>query len=605
MDDIIQYQRLASGYVSALTDPTLKTDVLQNSKVARPTGLAVLSLLGALANFAILAKTAITDVAPSVIVGDLGISPAAASSLTGWSELLPPGGFRSTSAQVTGFIYASDYAAPTPANLTAAILAMESAYTYFAGLTPNFTNLYGGHLGGRTLTPGIYKWTTNVDIATSVTLNGGPDDIFVLITTGTLTQIFATNVILTGGAVASNVYWVSAGVVAIGAGSIANGIYLSKTRVALFAGATVNGQIFAQTQVTLDLATVNLMPAGSPPFVGSYDITIGGNGPEPVGIGDSRQGRVSVNIRRPPGATVNIAYGADDLPKNDQIVHITATLPLLVAPPLASTAPIVAPPSGAPGTLATLANFAILDQTGTTGGAGSAVVGDVGVSPAAAATITGFGPLGLVDGGTRATSPVVTGFVYASDYAAPTPANLTADILAMQAAYTYFSSLAPNFSEFNAGAIGGLTLAPGVYKWTTAVTIATDVTLEGGADDVFVFITTGGIAQTAAMSVLLAGGVQAKNVYWVTAGVMSFGAAANGQGIYLSQTSITLAANATVHGQLFAQTDVTLITNPVTLIAAGTALEANVPLPPVLTASPVDIDFDYSIERVISPAQEP
>src|SRR5581483_10695025 len=85
-----------------------------------PVDLGAAGDLAGAAGYVILAKTAVTNVPTSAVTGNVGLSPAAASFLSGFSSTLPAGGAASTSAQVVGKMYAPDYAAPTPANLTAA-----------------------------------------------------------------------------------------------------------------------------------------------------------------------------------------------------------------------------------------------------------------------------------------------------------------------------------------------------------------------------------------------------------------------------------------------------------------------------------------------------
>jgi hypothetical protein len=75
-------------------------------------------VLGAAGNYAILAKSAVSNVPTSAITGHVGLSPAAASFITGFSLTLDAGGTYSTSPQVTGNVYAADYTSPTPSNLT-------------------------------------------------------------------------------------------------------------------------------------------------------------------------------------------------------------------------------------------------------------------------------------------------------------------------------------------------------------------------------------------------------------------------------------------------------------------------------------------------------
>ena len=208
--------------------------------------------LGSASNYVILAKSAISTVPTSAITGNLGLSPAAASYITGFALTLPAGGAFSTSSQVTGKVYASDYAVPTPVNLTTAIGDMMTAYTDAAGRsTPDFTELATGNLGGLTLPPGLYKWSNTVTIPSNVTLSGSATDVWIFQIAGGITQASATNVILSGGALAKNVFWQAFGVVDIGTTAHMEGVVMSQTAITLATGASVNGRLFAQTAVTL------------------------------------------------------------------------------------------------------------------------------------------------------------------------------------------------------------------------------------------------------------------------------------------------------------------------------------------------------------------
>ncbi len=129
--------------------------------------------LGTAGDFVILSKAGIDTVPTSAITGDMGVSPAAATYITGFDLILDSSGQWSTSAQVTGKIYGVTYAVPTPAKLTTAISDMETAYNDAAGRAPDFIELYSGDISGQTLVPGVYKWGTGVLINTDVTLEGG------------------------------------------------------------------------------------------------------------------------------------------------------------------------------------------------------------------------------------------------------------------------------------------------------------------------------------------------------------------------------------------------------------------------------------------------
>jgi hypothetical protein len=94
-------------------------------------------------------------------------------------------------------------------------------------------------------------------ISSNVTLNGGPNDVWIFQVPGTLTQASATQVTLTGGAVASNVIWQVAGATTIGTTAHFEGILLDQTSIAVNTGASVTGRLLAQTAVTLQQNAVN------------------------------------------------------------------------------------------------------------------------------------------------------------------------------------------------------------------------------------------------------------------------------------------------------------------------------------------------------------
>jgi len=213
--------------------------------------------------------------------------------------------------------------------------------------------------------------------------------------------------------------------------------------------------------------------------------------------------------------------------------------------------------------LAAAGGYVILAKTAITNVTGSSIHGNVGLSPAAASFITGFG-LTADASNQFATSPSVAspGRVYAADYASPTPTNLTAAVLSMQAAYTDAAGRTlPDHLNLGSGNIGGLTLAPGLYKWGTGVTIPTDVTISGGANDVWIFQISNDLDLSAAKNVLLSGGAQAKNIFWQVAGTVTIHANAHFEGIILCQTAITLQTTASMHGSALAQTAVALDDN--------------------------------------------
>lgn len=212
--------------------------------------------LGKASEFAVLAKSGVSTVPTSAVTGDVGLSPAAATFVTGFSLTMDATNAFSTSPQVTGKVFASDYTSPTPSNLTTAVSDMETAFTDAAGRAAGTTELGAGNIGGMTLDPGVYKWGTGLLVPTDVTLKGTATDVWVFQIGQDLTFSSGARVVLSGGALAKNVFWQVAGLVELGTTAHCEGVVLSQTSITLRTGATVNGRLLAQTAVDLDGSTV-------------------------------------------------------------------------------------------------------------------------------------------------------------------------------------------------------------------------------------------------------------------------------------------------------------------------------------------------------------
>lgn len=214
--------------------------------------------LGSAGDFVILAKTGISTTGTTQITGDIGISPAAASFITGFGLIADASNTFSTSSLVTGKVYAADYAPPTPTKMTTAVSDMQTAYTNAAGRTsPDYTELYTGDVTGKTLTPGLYKWSTGVMVSgAGVTISGTASDVWIFQIAQNLTVANGAIVTLSSGAIASNIFWQVAGQTTIGTTAAMKGIILCQTAIAMSTGATLNGRALAQTAVTLDANAV-------------------------------------------------------------------------------------------------------------------------------------------------------------------------------------------------------------------------------------------------------------------------------------------------------------------------------------------------------------
>jgi len=223
-------------------------------------------------DFGILSKTGITNTGShtSVITGNIGSSPITASAMD-----------TVFCSEITGTIYGIDAAYvgsgsqtcfagnPPLSNKTLVdmgVLDMGTAYADAAGRTnPIATELGAGNIGGMTLAPGVYKWSTDVTIPTNVTLSGGADDVWIFQISGNLDVASGGSVpegikvLLSGDAQASNIFWQVGGLTGatLGTYSTFNGTILSAKQIIIQTGAVLNGRALAQTQVTLDGSTVS------------------------------------------------------------------------------------------------------------------------------------------------------------------------------------------------------------------------------------------------------------------------------------------------------------------------------------------------------------
>lgn len=214
-------------------------------------------------------------------------------------------------------------------------------------------------------------------------------------------------------------------------------------------------------------------------------------------------------------------------------------------------------PGGAPVNLRTAGTYAVLAVDSIVG-TGAIVTGNLGISPAVASSITGFAL--MADLSTQfSTSLQVIGRVYAADYGAPTPTILSVAASDLRLAYAEAAGRTPTApSEMGAGNIGGMALAPGVYRWSTGVSIPADITLIGGASDVWIFQITGTLNLEASRVVTLTGGALSKNVFWQVTGAVTLGAMARLEGIVLGAAAFTSGAGTTIHGRVLSQTAVTI-----------------------------------------------
>ena len=214
--------------------------------------------LGTAGDYTILSKTGVTTTDGTSVTGDVGTSPITSTAITGFGLIMDSSNKFSTSSLVVGGgkVYGPDYTAPTPSNLITAISDMETAFTDAAGRSSDNINEHDGDLTGKTLGPGVYKWSTPVHFSGAVTFNGSSTDIWILQIAKNVVVASAAQVTLAGGALAKNIFWQVSGDAAFGTESHLEGVFLVKTAIVFKTGSSLNGAALAQTAVTLDAATI-------------------------------------------------------------------------------------------------------------------------------------------------------------------------------------------------------------------------------------------------------------------------------------------------------------------------------------------------------------
>ncbi len=222
-------------------------------------------------------------------------------------------------------------------------------------------------------------------------------------------------------------------------------------------------------------------------------------------------------------------------------------------------------------------SFTILSKTGITetGGHTTAITGNIGSSPITAAAMDNVF-CSQISGTIYGVDAAYVGSGSQTCFAGNPPlSNKTLvdnAVLDMGTAYNDAAGRTlPDGTELYAGNLGGQTFAPGLYKWSTDVSIPTDVTLSGGANDVWIFQIAGnldiasGPSVPAGVKVNLAGGAQAGNVFWQVGGVTgaTLGTYSTFNGNILSAKQVIIQTGAVLNGRALAQTQVTLDANQI------------------------------------------
>jgi hypothetical protein len=164
----------------------------------------------------------------------------------------------------------------------------------------------------------------------------------------------------------------------------------------------------------------------------------------------------------------------------------------------------------------------ILSKSGISTVPTSVITGDIAVSPITSTAMTGFS-LTVDSSEEFATSSQIVGKAFGPDYLVSTPVMLTSAVSDMEAAYTNFANrVNTNTARINLGAglLGGTfggadaPLMPGVYTFSSDVTLSLDITFSGNSTDIFIIQIAGDLVQAVNTYVILLGGVVAENIFW-------------------------------------------------------------------------------------------
>ena len=263
------------------------------------------------------------------------------------------------------------------------------------------------------------------------------------------------------------------------------------------------------------------------------------------------------------GSTASFTPSANLMANTDYTATITTGAKNVAGTPLAnnyvwrfSTNTVIGP---GPVNLNSVARFGIIAGVGVSNNAGFSVINnlDVGIYPGVRSSVTGFPPATIVNGAIYAADDLVPAGTAAMLLQAKT--DLTNAYLAAEGAV----SPAPVTVS---GDQGGKTLAPGIYKTTSTLSIANgNLTLDaqGDVNAVWIFQIASGFTTVggAGGSVILAGGAQAKNIYWQTGSSAVIGDYTSFQGNILALTSITMNSYATAVGRMLARNGSVVMTH--------------------------------------------
>lgn len=224
------------------------------------------------AGFAVLAGSLVSNIPTSAVTGNIGLSPATGGNITGFGP-----------TEVTGTIYTVDASGPAGSVPAASMLTtakgdLTLAYNDAAGRTPVPSGPFlnpgsgSGNIGGLTLVPGLYKFTSSASITGSnLTLAGTSSDVWIFQIASGLTVGNGIQVILTGGARAANVFWQVGTSAMLGTTSAFKGTILADQSISLNTGASLEGRALASIAAVTLASNAITQPGAATSLSGAAD----------------------------------------------------------------------------------------------------------------------------------------------------------------------------------------------------------------------------------------------------------------------------------------------------------------------------------------------
>ena len=503
---------------------------------------------GTASNFTLFSSTgAVGNTSHSTIYGNIGANSGA---ITGFE--LP--------TVVTGTIYQSD------AITNAAAADLQLAYTALSNTTVTNSSHATVFGDGETLTAGVYSLGAAGSLVNSLTLDaeGNADALFIFKIGGAFTSAADSSLHLINGALASHIFWISEGAIAMGARTEISGTLLAHNgAVSMAAGSSILGRLYATTgAVTIN----NTLVTDFRGTIASNQTICYGGQPSDLVL----SGTFGTVLKWQKSLYADFSSFAD-------IENTSYTLAGLTIGSLTATTYFRAVVTDGPsGTFATAAvvmtigsgnsfsfgaatNFALFTTTGAISSAGvSNVTGAVGTN---SGDISGF------------VSPAtVNGVLHQADEATAQAA------IELQLVATQLQNIPPTHTS-HAPAFGtGETIYPGVYSIGGAGSVSGTLTLDGQGNPnaIFIFNFGGAFSTAASTTILLANNASAENVFWIANGSMAMAASTTMVGTLIAVNgAVSMGDGGILSGRLFSTTGAISVYNA-NILAIGTGVAGSV-----------------------------